>query len=124
MDEATHKNEPRRRLYWNKSHARSMKSSSARVRGAATSRTYLSIRVWRAQYDETVKELLMKKWRLDEMQRDEASPFAKADAQPLPLKLDAEKYKKICATIRAEVPFLVQRDAEAASPKWLSGSRH
>lgn len=40
------------------------------------------------QYDETVKELLMKKWRLDEMQRDEASPFAKADAQP-PLKLDA-----------------------------------
>ena len=41
------------------------------------------------QYDETVKEILMKKWRLDEVQRDEASPFAKADAQPLPLKLDA-----------------------------------
>ena len=41
------------------------------------------------QYDETVKEILMKKWRLDEVQRDEAPPFAKADAQPLPLKLDA-----------------------------------
>ena len=40
------------------------------------------------QYDETVKELLMKKWRLDEMMRDEASPFAQPDAQP-PLKLDA-----------------------------------
>ena len=57
------------------------------------------------QYDETVQELLMKKWRLDEMQRDEAQPFAQPDVQP-PLKLDAEKYKKICATIRAEVPFL------------------
>ena len=57
------------------------------------------------QYDETVQELLMKKWRLDEMQRDEAQPFAQPDVQ-LPLKLDAEKYKKICATIRAEVPFL------------------
>ena len=40
------------------------------------------------KYDETVKELLMKKWRLDEMQRDEASPVAQPDAQP-PLKLDA-----------------------------------
>ena len=40
------------------------------------------------QYDETVKELLMKKWRLDEMQSTESSPFAQPDAQP-PLKLDA-----------------------------------
>ena len=59
-----------------------------------------------SSYDTTMCEFMMKKWRYEEMMRNEASPFAKADAQPLPLKLDAEKYKKICATIRAEVPFL------------------
>ena len=66
------------------------------------------------QYDETVKELLMKKWRLDEVQRDEAPPFAKADAQPIPLKLDALDLRAPTdAAIKAEIP-IIQKTVKTA----------